>query len=129
MSKRRKPSYISLLLACDRVYPASGMASLLIKTADELGAGDLEERWRTRRAARESAVSRRVLQLFVDRGGLLPVEDVVASFPDVPAVSVRQVLIALDEDDLIRIQDGCIDMAYPFSALPTPWMVRLPGGQ
>ena len=105
------------------------MASLLIKTADELGAGDLEERWRTRRAARESAVSRRVLQLFVDRGGLLPVEDVVASFPDVPAVSVRQVLIALDEDDLIRIQDGCIDMAYPFSALPTPWMVRLPGGQ
>ena len=38
-------------------------------------------------------------------------------------------LIALDEDDLIRIQDGCIDMAYPFSALPTPWMVRLPGGQ
>jgi len=65
------------------------MASLLIKTADELGAGDLEERWRTRRAARESAVSRRVLQLFVDRGGLLPVEDVVASFPDVPAVSVR----------------------------------------
>jgi len=105
------------------------MAILEIKTADELGAGDLEERWRTRRAGRETAVSRRVLQLFVDRGGLIPVEDVVASFPDVPAASIRQALVTLDEDDLIRIQDGRVDMAYPFSALSTPWAVRLPGGQ
>jgi len=105
------------------------MAILQIKTADELGAGELEERWRTRRAGRETVVSRRVLQLFVDRGGLIPVEDVVASFPRLPAAAVRQALATLDEDDLIRIQNGHVDMAYPFSASPTPWAVRLPGGQ
>jgi Alkylmercury lyase len=105
------------------------MASLQIKTADELGAGDLEERWRTRRAGRETAVSRHVLQLFVERGGPIPVEDVVAGFPDLPPEAIRQALVKLDDDDLIRIQDGHVDMAYPFSALPTSWMVRLPGGQ
>jgi len=104
------------------------MASLQIKTADELGAGDLEERWRARRAGRETAVSLRVLQLFVDRGGPLPVEDIVATFPDAPLESTRQALVRLDEDDLIRIRGGLVDMAYPFSALPTPWVVRLPGG-
>ena len=105
------------------------MAILEIKTADELGAGELEERWRTRRAGRETAVSRRVLQLFVDRGGPIPLEEVVAGFPDVSPESTRQALVKLDDDDLIRIQAGHVDMAYPFSALPTPWVVRLPGGQ
>ena len=105
------------------------MASLQIKTADELGAGDLEERWRARRAARETVVCRRVLRLFVDRGGPIPVEEIVAGFPDVPSESTRETLVRLDNDDLIRIQAGLVDMAYPFSALPTPWVVRLPGGQ
>jgi len=105
------------------------MAILEIKTADELGAGDLEERWRTRRAGRETAVSRRVLQLFVDRGGPIPLEEIVAGFPDVSPESTRQALLKLDDDDLIRMQAGHVDLAYPFSALPTPWVVRLPGGQ
>ncbi len=97
------------------------MATLEIKTADELGAGDLETRWRARRAGRETAVSRHVLQLFVDRGGPIPIEE----FPE----SMRQALAKLDDDDLIRIHAGVVDMAYPFSALPTPWAVRLPGGR
>lgn len=105
------------------------MASLPIKTADELGAADLEERWRGRRAGRETAVSRHVLRLFVARGGPIPVEEIVAGFPDVPPESTRQALVKLDDDDLIRIQAGQVDMAYPFAALPTPWAVRLPGGQ
>ena len=105
------------------------MASLQIKTADELGAGDLEDRWKARRAGRETAVSRRVLQLFLDRGGPLPMEEIAASFPDVPSESTRQALVSLDADDLIRIQDGQVDMAYPFSASPTPFVVRLAGGQ
>lgn len=105
------------------------MASLQIKTADELGAADLEERWRARRAGRETAVSRRILQLFVDRGGPIPVDEIVAGFPDVAPESIRQAVIRLDDDDLIRIHAGQVDMAYPFSALPTPWIVRLPGGQ
>jgi hypothetical protein len=103
------------------------MAILEIKTAAELGAGDLEERWRARRAGRETAVSRRVLQLFVDRGGPIPVEEIVAGFPDASPEAVRRALVKLDEDDLIRIQAGLVDMAYPFSASPTPWVVRLPG--
>jgi hypothetical protein len=103
------------------------MAILEIKTADELGAGDLEARWKARRAGRETAVSRRVLQLFVDRGGPIPLEEIVASFPDASPESTRQALVKLDEDDLIRIQAGLVDMAYPFSASPTPWAVRLPG--
>jgi hypothetical protein len=105
------------------------MASLHIKTADELGAADLEERWRARRAGRETAVSRHVLRLFVERGGPIPVEDVVASFSDAPPESTRQALVELDDADLIRIRAGQVDMAYPFAALPTPWVVRLPGGR
>ena len=105
------------------------MASLQIKTADELGAVDLEQRWRSRRAGRETAVARRVLQIFVDRGGPIPIEQVIAAFPDAPGEETRQALVRLDDDDLIRIQGGQVDMAYPFSALPTPWVVRLANGQ
>jgi len=105
------------------------MAILEIKTADELGADDLEARWKARRAGRETAVSLRVLQLFVDRGGPLPIDEIVAGFPDAPPESVKHALLKLDDDDLIRIQGGVVDMAYPFAALSTPWVVRLPGGQ
>jgi hypothetical protein len=105
------------------------MTGLQIKTADELGAADLEERWKSRRAGRETAVARRVLQIFVDRGGPIAIEQVIAAFPDAPGEETRRALVRLDEDDLIRIQAGQVDMAYPFSALPTPWVVRLTNGQ
>jgi len=105
------------------------MANLEIKTADEFVALDLEGRWKTRRAARETAVSRRILQLFVDRGGPILVDEIVASFPDEPSGVIHQALTALDHDDLIRLRDGHVDMAYPFSASPTPFVVRLPGGE
>ena len=104
------------------------MAVLHIKTADELIALDLEGRWRTRRASRERLVSRRILRMFFDRGGPIPVEDIMASFPDDPAEVTRQALIALDDDDVILIRDGRIDIAYPFSTPPTPFVVRLPDG-
>ncbi len=105
------------------------MASLEIKTADEFAALDLEGRWTTRRAARETAVSRRILQIFVDRGGPIRVEELVATFPDEPGGAIHQALIALDTDDLIRVRGGHVDMAYPFSASPTPFVVRLPSGK
>jgi hypothetical protein len=105
------------------------MASLQIKNTDELGARDPEDRWRARRAARETAVSRRVLRLFVDHGGPISVEEIVAGFPDAPTAATRQALVKLDDDDLIRIRDGRVDMAYPFSASPTPFVVRLQGGR
>ena len=37
-------------------------------------------------------------------------------------------LVALDDDDLIRIADDQIDIAYPFSVSPTPFAIRLPNG-
>ncbi|MGH2361660.1 MAG: organomercurial lyase [bacterium] len=99
-----------------------------IKTADELIALDLEGRWRTRRAGRETEVSRRVLRVFLDRGGPISLEDIVAAFQDSPADTIHQALVALDNDDLIRIRDGQIDIAYPFSVPPTPFLIRLSDG-
>ena len=37
--------------------------------------------------------------------------------------------MALDEEDLIRVRAGQIDLAYPFSASPTPFVVRLADGR
>jgi hypothetical protein len=102
--------------------------TLTIKTADELIALDLEGRWRTRRAGRETAVSRWILRAFLDRGGPIPVEHVVAAFPESPADAIHQAVVALDDDDLIRIADDQIDIAYPFSVSPTPFAIRLPNG-
>ena len=34
-------------------------------------------------------------------------------------------LTKLDEDDLIQLADGVVEIAYPFSARPTPFVVRL----
>ncbi len=104
------------------------MTTLTIKTAEELMALDLEDRWRARRAGRESQVSREVLRAFLDRGGPIPVEDIAAAFRETPAAAIHQALAALDHDDLLRVRDGQIDVAYPFTASPTPFVIRLPGG-
>ena len=79
------------------------MASLEIKTADELIALDVEGRGRTRRAGRETLASRRILRMFLDRGGPIPVDEIVAAFQD---EAIRQALAALDNDDLIRIREA-----------------------
>lgn len=104
------------------------MAILHILTADEFTMLDLADRWRTRRVAREAQMSRRILRLFLDRGGPIPVQDIVSASNDSPE-AIHQTLSALDNDDLIRIHDGEIDIAYPFSASPTPFIVRLPDGR
>jgi len=99
-----------------------------IKTADEFVALDLEGRWRARRASRETRLSRQILRLFLDRGGPIPVAQIVAASDDGSPDAVQQALVALDGDDLIRIRDGMVDIAYPFSASPTPFVVRVGGG-
>ncbi len=106
------------------------MAILEIKTADELIDQDLEARWTTRRAARQTHVFQRILRTFLERGGPIHVDGIVAAaVQDGPAEAVHQALVALDGDDLIRIRGGQVDIAYPFSAAPTPFVVRLPGGE
>ena len=93
------------------------MAGFEIRTAEEFAARDLQSLWLARRAARERPEFRRVLQLFVERGGPVLIDE------------ISQALVALDDEDLIRIRDGKVDVAYPFTASPTSFVVRLPDGQ
>ena len=104
------------------------MAILHILTADEFTDLDLEGRWRTRRVARETQISRRILRMFLDRGGPIPVQDIDSASKDSPK-AIHHILSVLDNDDLIRIREGQVDIAYPFSASPTPFVVRFPDGR
>jgi hypothetical protein len=104
------------------------VTTLAIKTAEEFKTLDSLERQASRRAARETPLVRQILWLFVGGGGPIPVADIVAAFRDSPAAAMRDTLIALDGEDLIRVRDGYVDIAYPFSASPTPFVVRWPGG-
>ena len=105
------------------------MASPVILTADDLIALDVEGRGQARRAAREAAMPRRILRAFLDRGGPIPVHEILADVQPGSAEAVHDALIRLDDEDLIRIRDGHVDIAYPFSAAPTAFVVRLPDGR
>lgn len=102
---------------------------LAIKTAEELMELDLAGRWATRRVARENDALRAILRAFVCRGGPVPVQEIVTGFPDSGRAAVAQAIAALDQDDLIEVAGGRIATAYPFSASPTPFVVRLAGGE
>jgi hypothetical protein len=100
--------------------------ALEIRTAAELIDPELEARWTTRRAARETDVLQQVLRAFVERPGPAEVEQIVAAFAaGPPPEGIRADLARLDADDLIQIRDGLVDVAYPFSAFPTPFVVQL----
>src|SRR2546428_9878141 len=101
----------------------------MIMTADELKALNSLERQAARRAAREQPLVRLILRTFLQRGGPIPIKDIVASSPDGRAEAVHDALTALDDEDLIRVRDGQVDIAYPFSAAPTPFRVRLSAGR
>jgi len=102
------------------------LSNLVILTADELIALDVEGRGRARRAARESPTATRILQMFLDRGGPFPVGEIVARLQQGSAESVHDELARLDDEDLIRVSKGHVDLAYPFSASPTLFLVRFP---
>ena len=105
------------------------MASLVILTAEELIALDVEGRGRARRSARETATATRILRMFLDRGAPVPVGEIVAELERDRAVGAHDELAKFDDDDLIRISDGHVDLAYPFSASATPFVVRLKDGR
>ena len=103
------------------------MANLVILTADELKALTPLERQAARREARQRPLVQLILRTFLQRGGPIPVEDIVAGSPGSRAGAVHAALVALDDDDLIRVRAGQIDIAYPFSGAPTPFRLRLSG--
>ncbi len=96
-----------------------------IRTAAELIALDVEGRGAARRAARETALLQRVLRTFVDRAGPVRVDEIVVAFPAQAPASVREALARLDEEDLVRLDGGRVDLAYPFSTVPTAFVVDL----
>ena len=101
--------------------------ALQIKTAAELVDPELEARWATRRAARETEIARAILRAFVERPDLIVVEEFITAFPKGAHDNIRAALTRLDEEDVIRIRDGRVDLAYPFSAVPTYFVVNLSG--
>ena len=100
-----------------------------IKTADELIDSELEARWTERRHGPQAEMLRWVLRAFADRGGPISVDTVVEAFPHWLAATVHGQLAALDRDDLILLVDDEIRLAYPFSALPTAFVVSFANGQ
>ena len=112
------------------VYPSElAMADLLIKTADELRDSDVEARAGARRAARETPVLRAVLRLFADFGGPVSVAAVAASIAGAEPGTVRKTLTALSEEDLLILRGDSIELAYPFSTAPTPFVVGRADGR
>ncbi len=73
---------------------------------------------RERRDARQGAVLHEVWQQFLDRGGPLAINDIERAFRDRAASEVRASLTALDEADLLLIEDDVIRLAYPFGIAP-----------
>ena len=101
--------------------------TLQIKTAAELVDPELEARWTTRRAARETETLQAILRAFVERPDSIVVEEFIRAFPERSPDETRAALTRLDEDDLIQIREGRVDLAYPFSATPTSFVVHLSG--
>jgi hypothetical protein len=101
---------------------------LPIRSAAELTDPAFEARRAARRAERRSAAFRAVLRRFVERAGPVPVEDVVAMLSGRDAARVRAELADLHERDLLLLADGAIQLAYPFSGVPTAFEVELAPG-
>jgi hypothetical protein len=103
------------------------LGNLVIKTAEELGDSDVEARAGARRAARETPVLRAVLRLFADSGGPVSVA-AVASLTGGRPEAVAKTLATLSHDDLLILRGDSIELAYPFSTSPTPFLVVVPMG-
>jgi hypothetical protein len=106
----------------------SASPPLVIKTADELGGLHSAERRAARRASRESPLMRTIYTLFAERGGPIPAAVIAAAHGE-RGTALARALHALDDDDLIRVRDGVVDVAYPFSTAPTAFVVELADGR
>jgi hypothetical protein len=103
--------------------------ALEIKTADELVDPEMEARWTARRVDRQTAVLQHILRAFIEDGGPVPVEALRRRIGDGASGSLTDELARLHEHDVILLADGHVRLAYPFSGVPTAFLVVLPGGQ
>jgi len=102
------------------------LTNLVIMTAEELKALNPLDRQLARRAARQQPLVQLILQIFLREGGPIPVANIIGA---APGGDTQAALVAFDDEDIIRVRAGQIDVAYPFSAGPTPFLVRLPRGR
>jgi hypothetical protein len=105
------------------------MPHLLIKTAAELGDSDVEARADSRRAARETPVLRAVLQLFAESGGPVSIAAVATNIAGSQPDAVAKTIAGFNDDDLLVLRGDTIELAYPFSTAPTPFVVRRADGR
>jgi hypothetical protein len=55
------------------------------------------------------------------------VDAIAVTLPGLALSVVRKTLFALDAEDLIQLSGDRVDVAYPFSAIPTAFTVRFAG--
>ena len=78
------------------------MANLVIHTADELKASHPLERQVARRVARQQPLVPLILRTFLEQGGPVLLEDLIASSPDAQGDALHDALMALDDEDVNR---------------------------
>jgi hypothetical protein len=86
----------------------------MIMMADEFKALDSWERQLARRAARQQRLVQLILRAFLGQGGPIPVADIIAGSPGGDAEGLHDALVALDDEDLIRVRAGQIDASMRY---------------
>ena len=102
---------------------------LPVRTAAEVMDAGFETRRAERQAARRDAVFRRILRLFLERGGPIGPDALAAALPGRSLAEVGNALRRLDADDVVVLQDGRVEFAYPFAAGPNPFAIVLADGR
>ena len=69
------------------------LATLVILTAEELKALNPLDRQAARRAARQQPLARLILQTFLERGGPIPIEDIIATAPGAEPGTIHDALV------------------------------------
>jgi alkylmercury lyase-like protein len=98
-----------------------------IRTAEELTDPELAARLAARRADRHGEVLQRIYRRLIADAGPVDVAALHAGWPGRPAAAIDDALETLDAQDLILLRDGRVELAYPFSGVPTPFVVILSG--
>jgi len=99
-----------------------------IKTAQEIIASELDFQI-ARRRVRQSPLVQAVYRCFLASGGPVAVDEIVAAGAGLSPVQVERELTALDAEDVLHVADGRVDTAYPFTARPSPFVVRMDDGR